>query len=97
MTNDAQTERSSEKVAQAVDVSGYLPLDYCAHMCGVANAVPRLTLEGVLADDGLPFQNFIDWKYFALTQGADGNTDILLTPLGQVWFAKRYHKARVAH
>jgi hypothetical protein len=66
-------------------------------MCGVANAVPYLTSAGVLADDGLPFKNFLDWEYFALVQGADGCTETLLTPLGQVWFAKRFHKARVAH
>jgi hypothetical protein len=90
--NDARVE-----VVNMVDVTGCLPLDYCANLCSVENAVPRLTLDRVFAEDGLPLQPYLDWKYFALTQGADGKPEVLLTPLGQVWFAKRYHKARVAH
>ena len=75
---------------KVVDVSGCLPLDYCANACGVANVVPRLVADGVFADDGLPFQPYLDWEYFALVQGAHGKPEILLTPLGQVWFGKRY-------
>jgi hypothetical protein len=80
-----------------VDVTGCLPLDYCADTLSVANIVPRLIEDEIFADDGLPFKNFLDkeWGFFALTQGADGSTDILLTPLGQVWFGERYHKAPV--
>jgi hypothetical protein len=95
LPNDAQVEVSRN--TKLVDVSGCLPLDYCAGVLSVANVVPRLMSDGVFAEDGLPFQAYLDWGYFALTQGADGSTEILLTPLGQVWFGKRYHKARVTH
>jgi hypothetical protein len=88
-----QEQDAREVLAEKlVDVSGCLPLDYCAHACGIANVVPRLVADGVFADDGLPFQHYLtnDWGYFALTQGAQGSTEILLTPLGQVWFGEHY-------
>jgi hypothetical protein len=95
--NDAQVESVQNGTTQAVDVTGCLPLDHCAGVLSVANIVPRLVAEGVFAEDGLPFQHFLDWGYFALTQGANGMTQILLTPRGQIWFGKRYQKASMTH
>ena len=72
-----------------VDVTGCMPLARAAEVQGVANIVPRLTEEGVIAsENGLPFAHYLEWGYFALGAGAE----ILLTPKGLSWFGKRYPK-----
>jgi hypothetical protein len=95
----ARTARNGVRIEEnMVDVTGCVPLAHCcAVMLGVANAVPRLIADGVLAADGLPYKHYLDWGYFALVQGTDGTTETVVTLKGQVWFGKRYQKAHNAH
>jgi hypothetical protein len=75
-----------------VDVKGCLPLNRCAELLKIADVVPRLMRDGIFASDGLPFPHFIESGHFLLVVGEHEETEILLTPLGQVWFGARYQK-----
>jgi hypothetical protein len=73
---------------QVVDVTGCMPLARAAEVQGVENVVSRLTEDGVIALNGLPFLHYLEWGYFVLGERAE----ILLTPKGLSWFSKRYPK-----
>ncbi|MFM0608707.1 hypothetical protein PQR05_29675 [Paraburkholderia sediminicola] len=71
---------------QVVDVTGCMPLEQAALMLGHADILARLARDSVIAENGLPYLQFINAGLFKI--GA--NREVLLTGCGQAWFGQEY-------
>jgi hypothetical protein len=71
---------------QVVDVTGCMSLEQAALMLGHADILARLAQDGFIAENGLPYLQFINAGIFKI--GA--NREVLLTGHGQAWFGQEY-------
>jgi hypothetical protein len=86
---------------QVVNVDNCCTIEYIARFLGHAGLRERMTSDGILQADGVPYQQYLDCGYLAAVERINSDEpEVFITPWGQSWLYNRYgmtDAARITH